>query len=163
MTASDAQAAPPMSVEVSRVIRAPRERVFEAWVNPEIRRKWWLNFRGEGPTVCEIDARPGGRYCIKQIGGGSEMPEEDDYREWVMEGEFVEFVRPERLVFTWNVNHHEEDPHEEERVTIDFREVAEGTELTIRHEGILSKRLRDGTEGGWTEMAKNLAAVVEAK
>jgi len=162
MTASNAHAVTPKSVHVSRVIRAPRERVFEAWVNPEIRRKWWHNSRGEGPTHCAIDARVGGRYCIKQIGCGGETPEQDDNREWIMEGEFLEFVPPERLVFTWNVNH-EDEPHEEERVTIDFREVAEGTELTIKHEGILSTRLRDGTNDGWTKLSEILATVLEEK
>ncbi|MCG8404882.1 MAG: SRPBCC domain-containing protein [Phycisphaerales bacterium] len=148
------------SIRVSKFIRASRERVFEAWVRPEIRRKWWRTNRGEGPTTCEIDGRVGGKYLLKQIGSGAETPAgvEDDY-EWVIEGEFLEFDAPRRLVFTWNVNHPGE-PSGDERVTIEFHEAEGGTEVTISHEGILSSSLRDGTEKGWTKLLELQAEVL---
>ena len=148
-----------LSVNVSRFIRASRQRVFDAWVKPELRRKWWRTHRGEGLTACEVDARVGGRYCMKQIGGGCESPGEDPDYEWIMEGEFLEVDPPRKLVFTWNVNH--EPPTVDERVTIEFREVEGGTDVTIRHEGILSPAMRDGTEGGWTTLLEAIAEVLE--
>ena len=148
-----------LSVNVSRFIRASRQRVFEAWVKPELRRKWWRTHRGEGLTACEVDARVGGRYCMKQIGGGCESPGDDPNYEWIMEGEFLEVDPPRRLVFTWNVNH--EPPVVDERVTIEFREVEGGTDVTIKHEGILSPAMRDGTEGGWTTHLDAIAEVLE--
>lgn len=160
MTASDAHAPATLSVRVTRFIQAPPQDVFEAWIKPEIRKKWWLTARGDGLTTCEIDARPGGRYCLKQIGGGSETPDEDDDYEWVMDGEFLEVVAPKRLVFTWNVNHPEE-PVVDQRVTVELREVDRGTEVTITHEGILSNRLREGTEQGWTKLLQNMAEFVQ--
>jgi uncharacterized protein YndB with AHSA1/START domain len=143
------------SVRVTRVIRASRERLFDAWLNPEIRRQWWLTAHGEGPTVCEIDAQVGGRYRLHQIGGGCESPEQDENYEWIMEGEFLEIVPPERLVFTWNVNHVDE-PVVDQRVTVEFRAVPGGTEITITHEGILSAAMQAGTDAGWSKLLELL-------
>ena len=70
MTSSKAQAPDTLSVHVSRLVRAPREVVFDAWIKPQIRRQWWLTGREEGLKTCDIDARVGGRYCLSQIGGG---------------------------------------------------------------------------------------------
>ncbi len=36
-----------------------------------------------------------------------------------------------------------------------------GTDVTLTHEGILSGRLRDGTERGWTKLLETLGEVVE--
>lgn len=159
MAATDANLPGELSVRVSRLIRAPRERVFEAWIKPELRRQWWLSARGDGPSMCEIDARVGGRYCLKQIGGGCETPDVADDYEWIMDGEFLEVVAPERLVFTWNVNH--DPPTVDERVTVEFVEVAGGTEVTITHRGIIATHLRDGTEHGWTRLLEILGRVME--
>lgn len=157
MAAADRSETGKPSVRVSRIIRGPRERVFEAWLKPEIRRQWWVTHSGEGLTSCEIEARVGGRYCQKQIGGCSEEP--DPNFEWIMEGEFVEIVEPERLVFTWNVNH--DPPVVDSRVTIEFKEVAEGTEVVLTHEGLATAQLRDGTHEGWTKLLGHIAEVLE--
>ncbi|HWL94331.1 MAG TPA: SRPBCC family protein, partial [Phycisphaerae bacterium] len=137
-------------VRVSRFIRAPRERVFDAWLSTEMRRKWWYTGRPEGLHDCEIDARAGGRYVMKQIGSPEEMEGVDPNFEWVMEGEFVEILRPQRIVFTWKVNH--DPPVVNTRVTLEFREVRGGTELTLTHEGLATPEMREGTRQGWAQM-----------
>jgi uncharacterized protein YndB with AHSA1/START domain len=146
-----------ITVRVSRVIRAPRERVFEAWVDPDLRRKWWRH--GSGLKVCAIDARPGGRYRMTQIGGCPEEIQPDVNFEWIMDGEFLEVVRPSRIVFTWNVNH--DPPVVNNRVTIELREVPGGTEVTLTHEGLPSEQLRDGTDDGWTSLMESMARLLE--
>ncbi len=153
---------PTLSVRISRWIRAPRERVFEAWLDPRLRRQWWATGRPEGLSVCDIDARVGGRYCMKQVGSCDSSLDVDRNYEWVMEGEFLEIVRPERIVFTWHVNHLNE-PAGKERVTIELREADGGTQLTLTHEGILSPRLRDGTEQGWSELIVHLSDLAECE
>ncbi len=159
MTA-DGESTTEMTVCVSRLIKAPRQRVFDSWVKPELRRKWWLTESGDEVLKrCEIDARVGGRYFQSQIGNCEESDAGDNY-EWTMEGEFLEFVEPERLVFTWNVNHPDEPPTDE-RVTIEFTEVEGGTEVTIIHRGILKSHLRDGTEKGWTTALETQANVLQ--
>ena len=162
MNAANAESPDTLRVRVSRFIRAPRRRIFDAWLDPEIRRKWWFTDRGSGLTACEIDARVGGRYCLKQIGSDSPTPGVDDDFEWIMQGEFLEIDAPQRLVFTWNVNHPGE-PITDERVTVEFNEAKGGTEVVITHEGILSTQMRDGTEEGWTKLLELLEPVVAEK
>ena len=158
MTA-EAQSSAELTVRVSRLIKAPRQRVFDSWVKPELRRKWWLTQSGDQLRSCEIDARVGGRYRQSQMGGCNDSDQDETY-EWIMEGEFLEVVEPERLVFTWQVNHPDEPPSDE-RVTIEFAEVDGGTEVIITHRGILSTHLRDGTEKGWTTLLETQAGVLE--
>lgn len=160
MNQSNANSNETLRVHVTRFIAASRERLYDAWLNPEIRRRWWITVRGDGPTACEIDARVGGRYCIKQIGSGAESADPDDDYEWIMEGEFLELVEPEKIAFTWKVNHPDEPPTNEV-VTVEFREAGGGTEVTITHTGIISPRLREGTQQGWTKLLQVQASVFE--
>jgi len=151
-----------LNLSVTRIIRAPRERVYEAWLKPELRRKWWMDNGEDILTHCDIDARVGGRYCMKQIGSGCDTLDSQyppDY-EWVMEGEFVELVPYERIVFTWNVNHTTE-PVVNQRVTIDLVDVDGHTEVTLTHVGSISEKMRDDHKGGWTQALECLAGYLE--
>ena len=38
----------PTALNLSRIIRAPRERVFAAWTDPDLLKQWW----GPGPVSC---------------------------------------------------------------------------------------------------------------
>jgi glutathione S-transferase len=158
MNAARTEAQTAKSLHVSRFIRAPRERVFQAWTSADLRRKWWV--APQGLSHCEIDARVGGRYCMKQVGGCDDEPELDPNYEWVMQGEFLEVDPPKRLVFTWQVNHVNE-PAGREVVTIEFSEASGGTEVSLTHEGILSDRIHQGTEKGWSIMLDSQAAWFE--
>jgi uncharacterized protein YndB with AHSA1/START domain len=77
--------------ETSRVFDAPRERMWQAWTDPEQMKKWW---GPKGFTVKQLtlDLRPGGRllYCLAAP-DGKEMWGKKAYRE---------IVKPEKLVFT---------------------------------------------------------------
>lgn len=155
MTATAMQT--PFTVRVTRIIRAPRERVFEAWINPDLRRQWWKH--GQGLRECTVDAKAGGRYRMTQIGGCDREQGGNPDFEWVMQGEFLEVARPSRIVFTWNVNH--TPPVLNNRVTIDLREVPGGTEVHLTHEGLLTEYLRDGTNEGWTSLLEHIAGLLE--
>jgi uncharacterized protein YndB with AHSA1/START domain len=75
---------------ISRVLDAPRERVWAAWTEVEHVKRWW-GPKGFAVKHCALDLRPGGKghYCL--VGpDGNEM--------W---GRFVyrEIRKPERLVW----------------------------------------------------------------
>ncbi|MBS1212563.1 MAG: polyketide cyclase [Proteobacteria bacterium] len=77
-------------IRSSRVFDASRERLFEAWSDPEHLASWW------GPkdftnTFQEFDLRPGGIWRFVMHG-----PDGTDYPN---ESIFVEVVDPERIVF----------------------------------------------------------------
>ncbi len=158
MPASDAA---DMTVRVSRIIHAPRDRVFQAWLDPKLRRQWWVTHGDGRLATCEIDARVDGRYRQSQIGGCDDEPDVDPNFEWIMYGEFVEIVEPERLVFTWNVNH--DPPIVGNHVMIEFNEVAGGTEVVLTHEGLTTTQLRDGTQKGWTTLLGHMAELLERR
>ena len=52
-----------LKVHVSRVLRASRERVFDAWTKPEQMRQWMGPAGWQVPEL-EADARVGGKYRI---------------------------------------------------------------------------------------------------
>ena len=77
-------------VVLSRVFDAPRERVFEAWVNPEQIARWW-GPNGFTTATQQMDARPGGTWRFVMHG-----PDGTDYDNKIT---YREIVPPERLVY----------------------------------------------------------------
>ena len=79
-------------IEVTRVVDAPRELVFDCWTKAEHVTKWMLGPDGWTMPVCEIDLRPGGSWHFAwRKGDGCEME---------MHGTYREISPPERLVST---------------------------------------------------------------
>jgi uncharacterized protein YndB with AHSA1/START domain len=89
---SDFPPAPEREVVMTRVIDAPRERIFAAWTQPEHLPQWMLGPDGWTMPVCESDLRPGGawRYVWRKSDGA----------EMEMRGVHREIAPPERLVST---------------------------------------------------------------
>src|SRR5437879_6953424 len=78
-------------VRITRIIDAPRARVFKMWTDPKHLAQWW-GPKGFTNPVCELDLRVGGALRIVM-----RAPDGVDYP---MGGLFREIVEPERLVFT---------------------------------------------------------------
>lgn len=74
----------------TRVFAAPRELVFEAFSNPDHLVHWW-GPKGFTNRFSEFDLRPGGRWRFVMHG--------PDGVEYQMAKDFVEVVKPERIVF----------------------------------------------------------------
>ena len=88
---------------ISRIFDAPRWLVFKAWIDPQHVARWW----GPKPftcPVCEMDARPGGRYRIVM-----RAPDGTDYP---ITGMYREIAEPDRLVFTMDCTEHPEGLNE---------------------------------------------------
>ena len=80
---------------IERIFNAPVEKVWEAWTNPELVKKWWGPEGFTSPSV-EIDLRVGGKYIFAMHGpAGSEWD-----RDMYSAGIFKEIVPHERLVMT---------------------------------------------------------------
>src|SRR5262245_38412003 len=90
-TAAEAKPSALREVTLTRVIDAPRAHVFKAWTDATQMAQWWGPKHFTNP-VCELDVRPGGMIRIDmRAPNGTVHP---------MDGEFLEIVPPERLVFT---------------------------------------------------------------
>jgi uncharacterized protein YndB with AHSA1/START domain len=99
-----------------RLIDAPRELVFAAWVDPEQVAQWW-GPDGVTNTIHEMDVRPGGVWRFVMHG-----PDGADYQNNIV---FVEIVKPERIVYD-----HVSGPRF--RSTVTFAAEGGKTRLTMR-------------------------------
>lgn len=76
---------------LTRLIDAPRDKLFRAWTEPELMKQWFTPRPWTTPVI-EVDLRPGGSNLIVMRGpDGTEFPNR---------GVYLEIVKNERLVFT---------------------------------------------------------------
>ena len=140
-----------LTLVITRTFDAPRERVFDAWLDPEQIGKW-IGPRSIRAEVMELTQQVGGRYRIHmRRTDGSSGP--------IIAGIYREIVRPERLVFTWawQTEHSQGMPGDETVITLIFRERGGKTEMTLRHEGFPTKESRDSHNQGWNGSFDKLA------
>ena len=106
---------------LTRVFDAPRELVFNAWIDPKHIAQWF-GPDGFTTTILEMDVRPGGVWRFIMHG-----PDGVDYPNKIV---YVEIVKPERLVY----NHFSEDVDEpgQFHVTMTFAEQAGRTVLSMQ-------------------------------
>ena len=130
---------------------ATPERVFAAWTNPDALRLWWCP-TGWHPAEFAVDLRPGGRYQLA-------MARESGAQLITVHGRFLEIEPPRRLVYTWRWDGAFADMPET-IVSVEFRAVTGGTELTMRQEVLeLPKCARQLS--GWLAAFERLALSVE--
>jgi uncharacterized protein YndB with AHSA1/START domain len=147
-------------LELTRVIRASRAKVYEAWTRPEIMKKWHapgdMNF-----VSATLDVREGGAYEVLTQGvicATEGMSEEERKRQVTVRGEYRRVIPNELLQFTWTGSW---APTEISMVTVSLRDVEGGTEITLRHEQFATESSRDGHVLGWESMFGKLDAALE--
>ena len=141
----------PVSLNVSRLIKAPRARVFAALTTPAEITKWL----GCGPckaVVAKMEVRAGGEFRFRM---------KADDGEFDIFGVYREVNAPARLVFTWNYADcgPAQDGHET-RVTIELSELDSGTRVEILHEGFATAEECDKHEHGWNVCLDSIATLV---
>jgi len=141
------------TVRIHRVLRAPAERVYRAFLDPEAMAKW-LPPHGFTGKVHQMDARVGGsfRMSFTNFGNGQSHS---------FGGKYLELVPGERIVHTDSFD----DPNlpGEMRVTVTFKAVFCGTELNVVQEGIPAVIPAEACYLGWQESLVLLGQLVEAE
>ena len=141
----------PNVVRLHRVLRAPPERVYRAFLDPDAIVKW-LPPHGYTAKVHHMDARVGGshRMSFTNFSTGNSH---------AFGGRYVELTPHERIRYTDQFD----DPAMpgEMLVTISLAAVACGTELTITQEGIPPAIPLEYCYLGWQESLSLLAHLVE--
>ncbi|CAM3597066.1 MULTISPECIES: SRPBCC family protein [Paenibacillus] len=94
------------------------ERVFDAWLNPEMMRKWLFTMEATN-KIARNEPHVGGTWEIVDHRGGQ------DYRAI---GEYREIDRPRRLVFTFRMPQFSDT---EDVITVELKPVEEGCEMTF--------------------------------
>lgn len=142
---------PSGTVRFHRVLRAPPERVYRAFLDPDANAKW-LPPDGFTCKVHELDARVGGSYRMSFTNFSSGNSHS-------FGGRYLELVPDERIRHTDTFD----DPNlkGEMQTTITLREVAFGTELTVVQEGIPAAIPTEACYLGWQESLTLLARLVE--
>lgn len=136
------------SLSLVRRIRARPAIVFDAITTAEGIVHWW-GPDGGPVLLSEADPRVGGRFRVRfrRLDGS----------EHESSGEFLEIVRPTRVVMSWRWEGGLEDPGES-RVEISLRPIPEGTELTFTHAQLQDEETCRGHEAGWTGALDKLEA-----
>ena len=115
-------------VRLERTIPAPPRRVYRAWLEPDMLRRWLAPGGLEVKRV-EIDERVGGHYRIWQADSDADVGG--------FECELLELVPDQRIVFRWGFvgPDRNDGPVYDSLLTITLREApGGGTALTLVHE-----------------------------
>lgn len=139
----------PDSVTVERTMRAPPQRVFEAFLDPELI-KQWMNPPGLSVDRVVVDARVGGRILVEHSLNGEPTGS--------FEGEYLTIDRYRELVYRWWFLGTEPEKGEkfETLVKVTFRPLPGGkTRVTVVHSELADLRARapqiyTAVVKGWT-------------
>lgn len=149
---------PELDLTVSRLIKAPRSLVWDAWTNPKSFKQWWI----PAPALCRVrdmDLRPGGSLR-------TEMSEDGGPFGPHLDACFLSIEPQSRIVFTnalvggWR-------PAEQPMMTaiITFDEHPDGTaySATAMHKNPADKTMHEelGFHDGWGTVTEQLARLVE--
>ena len=141
---------------LTRLINAPRAKVYRAWTDPELLKQWFAPKPYTTPIV-EIDVRPGGSaYFVMRGPDGKDLPNR---------GVYLEVVPNEKLVSTdayvaaW-------EPSEKPFMTLilTFEDEGGKTRYTarVRHWTVADREAHEkmGFHEGWGLCADQLEALV---
>src|SRR3990167_3090160 len=141
------------TVRFHRVLRAPPERVYRAFLTPDAMAKW-LPPNGFTGKVHHMDAKVGGTFKMSFTNFTTEQSHS-------FGGEYLELVPNERLRYTDIFD----DPNLPGvmQTTISLRAVSVGTELNVVQEGIPEMIPTEACYLGWQDSLTLLAKLVEAE
>ena len=143
----------PSTVRLHRVLRAPAERIYRAFLDADAKAKW-LPPNGFTGKVHHLDAKVGGTYKMSFTNFTTGTTH-------AFGGTYTELVPHERIRYTDKFD----DPNwpGEMHVTVDLKKVSVGTEVSIVQEGIPDIIPVEGCYLGWQESLTLLAKLVEAE
>lgn len=137
-----------LTVNVTKIIDAPIENVFDAWLSPETLPQFILPMPGMPQPQVEIDAREGGEFTIMMQVGDDKIPHA---------GKYLEIDRPNKLVFTW------ESPFSADgsTVTLSFKSLdGNKTNVDLSQVKFIDEESRNNHEGGWSNILDSLNSVL---
>jgi uncharacterized protein YndB with AHSA1/START domain len=141
------------TITLHRVLRAPPERVYRAFLDPDAMAKW-IPPNGFTAKIHHMDTKIGGtfRMSFTNFSSGNVLS---------FGGEYVELVPHSRLCYTDVFD----DPNLPGvmTVTIDLKRVSCGTELHISQAGVPEVIPAESCYLGWQESLTLLAKLVEAE
>ena len=142
---------PTNTVRFHRVLHAPPERVYRAFLDADAKAKWLPPY-GFTAKVHHSEAKVGGTYKMSFTNFTTK-------KSHGFGGKYVELVPNERIRYTDKFD----DPNlpGEMQVTVTLKKVSVGTEMTVVQEGLPEVIPVDGCYLGWQQSLEQLAKLVE--
>ncbi|HAK06175.1 MAG TPA: SRPBCC domain-containing protein [Spartobacteria bacterium] len=136
-----------LSLEIKRLIKAPRDRVYAAWTDPAQLRQW---FGPENVQTHDLiaDARAGGKFRWDLSNPEGEK--------MTCHGEYRELQPGKKIVFTWQWEDDETWENHTSIVTVELSDCDGGTELRLKHEQLPNEESRNGHTRGWNSALDKL-------
>ena len=139
------------TITLQRICGGTPERVFRAWTEPDLMKRWWIPDRTWAVRDAETDVRVGGKYRV-EFGPRDEAP-------FVEEGEYRELDPPHRVAYVEHVTREGESQHGPGLTTVTFRDLgSERTEVTVSTV-VNAGEEPDARSAGWTVALHGLAEV----
>ena len=135
-----------LTLTVQKRIPAPAARVYNAWLDPLMMKKFMFGGLDMTIPVAETDPRVGGHYKVVMNDGKTDIPHT---------GQYLELNPHSRIVFTW------QSPYSVEGSTVTLDLVADGaaTIVTLTQVRFANEGARDGHKAGWTAILETLSKV----
>ena len=149
----------PDHVRLCKFLRVPPQQVYDAWLKPEVRMKWWGADPAMTCSFCDIEPKVGGAYRVGMNNPKHGPDHPDEPAEFVVSGRFTELDPPHRMAFTWAW---EAGPGAgfESEVTLDFlpaeHDGQPATELVLTHTRLPNGMMRSEHCAGWVGCLRNL-------
>ncbi|MEH6944539.1 SRPBCC family protein [Bacillus sp. JJ722] len=150
------------TLKMTRDFDVASEKVFDAWLNTAMMRKWFFTLEGTNKVA----------QNNPQVGGTWEIVDHRDGKDYRAIGEYLEIDLPKKIVFTFKMPQFSET---EDTITVELREIQQGCEMTFSQHIIVPheenwtqsdiekalKEYHDGSEHGWNLMFMGLKELVE--
>lgn len=137
------------TLRVTRRFREAPPRVFAAWLDPAIARRWLFATASHPVAHVDLDARPGGSFRFVDSRGDTTV----EYS-----GEYLMVDPPRRLTFALSL------PGQSPAIThvmVEVDRAPNGCTLDLVHEHVPKDKARD-IEGRWCGMLYGLAELLES-
>lgn len=137
-----------LSVNITKTIHAPIDKIFDAWLNPAMLTQFILPMPGMPQPEVENDSREGGSFSIIMQVGDNKIPHT---------GTYLFINRPTQLIFTW------QSPFsiDGSQVDLEFSAIDDSTtRVELTHTKFIDEESRSNHEGGWGNILERLGEVV---
>ena len=134
---------------IKKVFNAKPEELFEAWTDPKQVAEWYGPEGFMKSDIHTFDVREGGSYSLTM-----NAPDGAQHK---LLGTFKTIEKPSKLVFTWQWKNADDTMGGEETlVTVEFKSLGDGTEMTFTHTGFTTEKSKGSHEMGWTSSFNKL-------
>lgn len=140
-----------IQIEVVKNFTAAPEKVFDAWLDPEVLSRWMFGPEVRDEEIVSLENNPeeSGTFSFVVRRDGNKLDHKGTYRE---------INRPNRLVFTWGVD---TEARDESVVFISIEATADGCRLTLVHKMDPKwEEYKERTIEGWTYMLSKLKEIL---